>query len=33
MVVFAGQGDARRSMELLWRAGVESRSAPGPKPA
>ncbi|WP_134663365.1 MULTISPECIES: TetR/AcrR family transcriptional regulator [unclassified Amycolatopsis] len=33
MVVFAGQGDARRSMELLWRAGSEPRSAPGPKPA
>jgi AcrR family transcriptional regulator len=34
MVVFAGQGDARRSMALLWRtagsAGV--RLAPGPKP-
>ncbi|WP_020662227.1 TetR/AcrR family transcriptional regulator [Amycolatopsis benzoatilytica] len=33
MVVFAGQGDARRSMELLWRAGPSPRSAPGPKPA
>ncbi|WP_158889373.1 TetR/AcrR family transcriptional regulator [Amycolatopsis anabasis] len=34
MVVFAGQGDARRSMELLWRAwGSDSaRTAPGPKP-
>lgn len=33
-MVYAGQGDARRSMALLWRAegapGV--RSAPGPKP-
>ncbi|MFD2491476.1 TetR/AcrR family transcriptional regulator [Amycolatopsis jiangsuensis] len=33
MVVFAGQGDARRSLELLWRAGTEPRTAPGPKPA
>lgn len=34
MVIFAGQGDARRSMALLWRpAGSEGvRSAPGPKP-
>jgi len=32
VVVFAGQGDARRSLELLWRAGAEPRSAPGPKP-
>jgi AcrR family transcriptional regulator len=34
VVVFAGQGDARRSMALLWRtagsAGV--RTGPGPKP-
>ena len=33
MVVFAGQGDARRSMALLWRAtGPEPRTGPGPKP-
>ncbi|MFJ9852253.1 TetR/AcrR family transcriptional regulator [Streptomyces sp. NPDC101150] len=37
MVLFAGQGDARRSMSLLWRAKDKGpagkRSAPGPKPA
>ncbi|MFE0379472.1 TetR/AcrR family transcriptional regulator [Streptomyces inhibens] len=37
MVVFAGQGDARRSMSLLWRAegstGTRTRRWPGPKPA
>ncbi|MEU9113231.1 TetR/AcrR family transcriptional regulator [Streptomyces sp. NPDC048483] len=37
MVLFAGQGDARRSMSLLWRAkdkeAAGKRSAPGPKPA
>lgn len=33
MVVFAGQGDARRSMELLWRVDSRTRPAPGPKPA
>ncbi|SEG88048.1 regulatory protein, tetR family [Thermomonospora echinospora] len=32
MVVFAGQGDPRRSMSLLWRAEPE-RTRPGPKPA
>ncbi|WP_214414128.1 TetR/AcrR family transcriptional regulator [Sphaerisporangium fuscum] len=34
MVVFAGQGDARRSMALLWRASApeRSRTGPGPKP-
>lgn len=34
MVVFAGQGDARRSMGLLWRATApaEPRTGPGPKP-
>ncbi|MEV1242342.1 TetR/AcrR family transcriptional regulator [Nonomuraea sp. NPDC050022] len=33
MVVFAGQGDARRSMALLWRAtGPGPRTGPGPKP-
>lgn len=31
MVVFAGQGDARRSMNLLWRVADE-RTGPGPKP-
>lgn len=34
MVVFAGQGEAERSMRLLWRAGAsEPRTSPGPKPA
>ncbi|MFC7546567.1 TetR/AcrR family transcriptional regulator [Plantactinospora sp. GCM10030261] len=34
MVVFAAQGDPRRSMTLLWRPRPEpTRSAPGPKPA
>ncbi|MGW4486799.1 TetR/AcrR family transcriptional regulator [Amycolatopsis sp. NPDC004368] len=33
MVVFAGQGDARRSLELLWRKDVAPRAGgPGPKP-
>ncbi|MEU5260520.1 TetR/AcrR family transcriptional regulator C-terminal domain-containing protein [Amycolatopsis sp. NPDC021455] len=33
MVVFAGQGDARRSMELLWAPRVVApRTGPGPKP-
>ncbi|WP_433471719.1 TetR/AcrR family transcriptional regulator [Spirillospora sp. CA-142024] len=32
MVVFAGQGDARRSMDLLWRAPGPSRTGPGPRP-
>ncbi|MFD0690129.1 TetR/AcrR family transcriptional regulator [Actinomadura fibrosa] len=33
MVVFAGQGDARRSMDLLWGAETGRRpSGPGPKP-
>ncbi|WP_327258842.1 TetR/AcrR family transcriptional regulator [Streptomyces sp. NBC_01240] len=34
MVVFAGQGDARRSMSLLWRAEQpgQSRRTPGPGP-
>lgn len=34
MVVFAAQGDARRSMALLWRAAASAdvRSGPGPKP-
>lgn len=32
MVVYAGQGDPRRSIELLWRAPAEGRR-PGPKPA
>lgn len=34
MVVFAGQGDARRSMALLWRAesAEPARTGPGPKP-
>ncbi|MFJ5646237.1 TetR/AcrR family transcriptional regulator [Streptomyces sp. NPDC093223] len=38
MVVFAGQGDARRSMALLWRSAVSRGAAlkpgskPGPKP-
>lgn len=37
MAVFAGQGDARRSMALLWRAeatpGGDAGGRPGPKPA
>ena len=35
MVVFAGQGDPRRTMALLWRASTPQvgRTAPGPKPA
>jgi AcrR family transcriptional regulator len=34
VVVFAGQGEAERSMRLLWRAGAsEHRTSPGPKPA
>ncbi|MGN9844580.1 TetR/AcrR family transcriptional regulator C-terminal domain-containing protein [Nonomuraea sp. H19] len=33
MVVYAGQGDPRRSMALLWRSGAEPGAArPGPKP-
>ena len=34
MVVYAGQGDPRRSMALLWRTPEhdQERSAPGPKP-
>ncbi|MEC3979709.1 TetR/AcrR family transcriptional regulator [Amycolatopsis sp. H20-H5] len=34
MVVYAGQGDAARSMALLWRAAGsgEVRTGPGPKP-
>ncbi len=34
-MVFAGQGDARRSMALLWRdtAADDRRTGPGPKPA
>ncbi|MFJ9622233.1 TetR/AcrR family transcriptional regulator [Streptomyces sp. NPDC101181] len=34
MVVFAGQGDPRRSLSLLWRADAlpASRGGPGPKP-
>ncbi|MFG2386840.1 TetR/AcrR family transcriptional regulator C-terminal domain-containing protein [Streptomyces avermitilis] len=34
MVVFAGQGDARRSMALLWRSADSggARGVPGPKP-
>lgn len=33
MVVFAGQGDARRSMALLWRTTRSEGARPGPKPA
>ncbi|MFJ9107086.1 TetR/AcrR family transcriptional regulator [Streptomyces sp. NPDC102283] len=34
MVVFAGQGDPRRSLSLLWRADTPppTRGGPGPKP-
>jgi AcrR family transcriptional regulator len=31
VVVFAGQGDARRSMALLWRQQVDDEPKPGPK--
>lgn len=33
MVVFAGQGDPRRSMGLLWRSSGPEPVRPGPKPA
>jgi AcrR family transcriptional regulator len=36
VVVFAGQGDVRRTMALLWRTpspDAQSRTSPGPKPA
>jgi len=35
VVVFAGQGDAERSMTLLWRAArpADGRPGPGPRPA
>ncbi|MFH9864616.1 TetR/AcrR family transcriptional regulator [Streptomyces lydicus] len=37
MVVFAGQGDPRRSMALLWRTeggrGTDAKRGPGPRPA
>ncbi|OLF11900.1 TetR/AcrR family transcriptional regulator [Actinophytocola xanthii] len=33
MVLFAGQGDARRALELLWRTPVTREKRPGPKPA
>ncbi|ANZ39535.1 TetR family transcriptional regulator [Lentzea guizhouensis] len=33
MVVYAGQGDPRRSIELLWRAGTSQEKRPGPRPA
>jgi AcrR family transcriptional regulator len=32
VVVFAGQGDARRSMDLLWRTPTTGQPRPGPKP-
>jgi AcrR family transcriptional regulator len=32
LVVFAGQGDARQVMALLWRTTVEEETRPGPKP-
>ncbi|MET8003532.1 hypothetical protein ABZT46_21410 [Nonomuraea glycinis] len=34
MVAYAGQGDARRSMALLWRAEAAwgKRTGPGPEP-
>ncbi|MDQ3404168.1 MAG: TetR/AcrR family transcriptional regulator C-terminal domain-containing protein [Actinomycetota bacterium] len=32
MAVFAGQGDPRRSMSLLWRAGSGAATRPGRKP-
>lgn len=33
MVVFAGQGDPRRAMALLWRTAKPAPVRPGPKPA
>ncbi|HEX6356528.1 TetR/AcrR family transcriptional regulator [Actinophytocola sp.] len=33
MVVYAGQGNPRRAMELLWRTPGEEATKPGPKPA
>ncbi|RZQ61898.1 TetR/AcrR family transcriptional regulator C-terminal domain-containing protein [Amycolatopsis suaedae] len=33
MVVFAGQGDARRSLSLLWGTEPAEQTRPGPKPA
>jgi AcrR family transcriptional regulator len=33
VVVFAGQGDARRSMALLWRTAGPPQVRPGPRPA
>lgn len=33
MVIYAGQGDARRAMEFLWRKPVAEEARPGPKPA
>lgn len=33
MVVYAGQGDARRAMSLLWREPSEEERRPGPRPA
>jgi AcrR family transcriptional regulator len=33
MVIYAGQGDARRAMEHLWRKPAEEEARPGPKPA
>ncbi len=32
MVVFAGQGDPRRAMALLWRTAAGPEARPGPKP-
>nr|WP_055501316.1 TetR/AcrR family transcriptional regulator [Nonomuraea pusilla] len=32
MVVYAGQGDPRRSMALLWSDGEPAEARPGPKP-
>src|SRR5690606_40265181 len=32
LVVYAGQGDPRRSMALLWRAEPAPGPRPGPKP-
>jgi AcrR family transcriptional regulator len=32
VVVYAGQGDPRRSIELLWRKSADDDKRPGPKP-
>jgi AcrR family transcriptional regulator len=33
LVVYAGQGDPRRAMSLLWQTQVDEEKRPGPRPA